>query len=146
MRTERIWLMVNRRTILAFAAAMFIGVFGARADDKDKKHEHHHGPNDGEIAEVGDDADTHLEIVHDQKAGKLTVYVLGKDMKTAVNLSEAPKLNLKSKKGNKQLEMTGKDSKWEATDDLLKEEADGRIQVKLADGKKYNVKLEHHHH
>lgn len=139
--------MVNRRSVLALAAALFIGVFGARADDKDKKHDHdhHHGPHDGEIAEVGDDADTHLEIVHDEKAGKLTVYVLGKDMKTPVNLAEAPKLNLKSKKGNKQLEMTGKDSKWEATDDLLKEEPDGRVQVKLADGKKYNVKLEHHH-
>lgn len=137
--------MVNRRTVLAFAAALCLGIFGLNAGEKKEEHAHHHGPHDGEIAEVGDDNDTHLEIVHDEKAGKLTVYVLAKDMKTPVNLAEAPKLNLKSKNGNKQLDMTGKDSQWEATDELLKEEPEGRVQVKLADGKKYNVRLVHHH-
>jgi len=49
---------------------------------------------------------------------------------------------LKTKAGNKQLEMKGADSKWEITDDVLKEEPNGRMVVVLPDGKKYNVKLE----
>jgi hypothetical protein len=137
--------MISRRIFLSVATALCLTVSTLSAGEKKNEHDHHHGPHDGEIVEVGDDKRTHIEIVHDEKAGKLTIYVFGKDMKTAVNIADAPKLNLKSSKGNKQLEMSGKDSQWEATDELLKEEPNGRVQLKLADGKKYNVRLDHHH-
>ncbi|MCZ7648061.1 MAG: hypothetical protein M5U26_22845 [Planctomycetota bacterium] len=101
----------------------------------------------------GDPGDTHAELVHDHAGGKLTLYLLAKDMKSPVAIKEAPKLNLKAKDGNKQLEMKAvepkdeKASQFVAEDESLKADPlAGRISITLDDGKKYNVKLEDHGH
>jgi hypothetical protein len=108
------------------------------------------GLHGGAVLEVGEEA-AHIEVVHDEKAGKLTLYILGKDQKTAVALPEAPKLNLKTDKGNLQLATKavgpkdGAASQFEVTDDALKADPlNGRIALTL-DGKKYNVKLADDH-
>lgn len=137
--------MVNSsKLFVALLGVVALGLFSSvRAEDK-----HGHGgkgPNGGALVEVGDAEDHHVELVHDDKAGKLTVYCVLADFKTPYTPKESLKLNLKTKDGNKQIEMKGKDSKWEATDDVLKEEPSGRIVVVLPDGKKYNVKLEDDH-
>jgi len=91
--------------------------------------------------------------VHDKTAGKLTLYFFLKDLRTTFTVKDAPKLNLKTRDGNKQLELTGAEYKWEVTNDLLKEEPNGpkfaktmlpRLVLVLDDGKKYNVNLDAH--
>jgi hypothetical protein len=134
-----------RRTIGLVAGALLLCVLPLRAEEAKHEHAHGHGPHEGELAEVGDKDDHHVEIKHDDAAGKITLWILAGDAKTIVKIADAPKLNLKSKQGNKQLEMKAAGDGWEASDELLKEEPEGRVQVILADGKKYNVKLEHHH-
>lgn len=142
----------NERLMLSCAV---VALFAGGRLLAEEKHEHKHGekgPRGGELLEVGDKEDTHAELVHDEKAGKLTLYLLAKDLKTAVAIKDAPKLNLKAKDGNKQMDLKAVDakdgaaSKFEATDDALKADPlDGRIAVTLADGKKYNVNLKHEH-
>jgi hypothetical protein len=137
--------MVKSRNLFV-ALLAFIAVGMLSTAHAEEKHVHGgKGPNGGALVEVGDADDHHVEIVHDDKTGTLTVYCLLADQKSPYTPKEAPKLNLSSKAGNKQLEMKGKDSKWEATDDVLKEEPNGRIVVVLPDGKKYNVKIEDEH-
>jgi hypothetical protein len=133
--------MVKTRRTLAVCAVL--AFWGSLVLAEEKPHEHGgKGPHGGSIVEIGDKDDHHVEIVHDEKAGKLTAYFLLADQKTAFSVKDAPKLNLKTKDGNKQLEMKGADSKWEAADDVLKAEPNGRISLTLPDGKKYNVKIE----
>jgi len=133
------------------AACAVLALFaGGRLLAEEHKHEAK-GPHGGEILEVGDKDDHHLEMIHDDKAGKLTLYLLAKDMKTAVAIKDAPKLNLKGKDGNKQLDTKaveakeGAASQFEVTDEALKAEPEGRIAITLADGKKHNVNLKHEH-
>ena len=63
------------------------------ASCSDEKHEEkpgksgaaahgHEGPHGGHILEVGDHV-AHLEVMHDESAGKMTIYVLGPDAKSA---------------------------------------------------------------
>lgn len=116
---------------------------------KKEEHAHEHGPHGGEVLEVGEEI-AHIELVHDEKAGKMTLYILGKDGKTAEAIEEAPMLNVKHKDTQKQIKTTAvnatqnKSSQFEATDEILKEEVEGRIAVTIK-GTKYNVDLEHHH-
>ena len=139
------------KVILCLMAAVMLA---GRAYSEDKKHEHDEkpGPNGGEIQEVGNKEDTHVELKHDHKNGKTTLWILAADVKTPVLIKDAPKVNLKSKDGNKQIEMKpvnakdGAASQWEASDEGFKQDPlDGRIAIKLADGKQYNVKLDAHH-
>lgn len=133
--------MDNRRTfLLAALLTAALPLLSLHAAD-----DHEHGPNGGDLAEVGDKEHNHVEIKHDEKTGTLKLWVIAKDGKTVVAIKDAPKLNLKSKAGNKQIEMKAAGNGWEATDDILKEEPDGRVQIVIGD-KKHNVKLEHHHH
>ncbi len=135
---------------MAKQAKLFLAILGlitlgycasGRAEEKPAHAHGGKGPNGGALVEVGDADDHHVEVVHDEKAGKLTLHCLLADQKTPYTPKEALKLNLKTKDGNKQIVMTGKDSKWEAIDDVLKEEPNGRVVVVLPDGKKYNVTL-----
>ncbi len=38
-------------------------------------HAHVHGPHDGELIELGDE-EYHAELIHDDEAGKVTIYIL----------------------------------------------------------------------
>ncbi len=132
--------------VLAMLAMAVISLTG-RAYSEEKKHEHEHkSPHGGALLEVGAEV-AHLELVHDEKAGKVTLYVLDGEAKNAVPIKDAPKLNIKSKDGNKQIETKSVDakdgmaSKFEATDDALKADPlQGRIVVSIKD-KKYNVDI-----
>lgn len=147
-----------RNNCLALALwAMASVMLAGRAFGGEKKEEHKHedkpGPNGGEIQEIGDKNDTHAELKHDHTNGKTTLWIVGSDLKTLVAIKDAPKINLKAKDGNKQIEMKpvnvkdGAASQWEASDENFKQDPlDGRISIKLPDGKKYNVKLDAHHH
>ena len=117
---------------------------------EEHKHEEHKAPHGGPLLEVGEE-EAHLELVHDEKAGKLTLYLLGKDAKTPVAIKDAPKVNLKTDKGPKQIETKAVEAKdglascFEATDDALKADPlNGRIALTLGE-KKYNVELKHEH-
>ena len=132
---------------VAVLGLVALGLFSVVRAEEKAGHEHgKKGPNGGGLVEVGDADDHHLEVVHDDKAGKLTVYCLLADQKTPYTPKEALKLNLKTKDGNKQFTLKGADSKWEVSDDVLKEEPNGRIVVILPDGKKYNVALAEDEH
>lgn len=133
-------------------ACVALALIAGRLCSEEHKHEHAKAPHGGEWIEVGDKDDTHAELVHDEKAGKLTLYFFAKDQKTPVAIKDAPKINLKAKDGNKQMDMKAVDAKdgaafqYEATDEALKADPlDGRIAITLADGKKYNVNLKHEH-
>lgn len=106
--------------------------------------EHAKPAHGGIILEVGEEA-AHIELVHDAKAGKVTLYIMGADAKTPLALKEAPKLNLKTEKGNAQIAMKGSASTFEATDDALKSDPlKGRISLTVAD-KQYNVDIKDEH-
>ncbi|MDL5055715.1 hypothetical protein QQ056_19485 [Oscillatoria laete-virens NRMC-F 0139] len=144
--------MVSRKHFLAIASVFFLGLSSLLAGEKKHDHDEKPGPNGGEVQEIGDGDDHHVEIKHDKASGKATIWILAKDVKTPVAIKEAPKVNLKSKAGNKQLEMVAVkpadagSAQWEATDDGFKtDHLDGRLQIKLPDGKKYNVNLDAHH-
>ncbi len=134
-----------RKIASAFALAVLALALNFTVKAEDKKPDDHKPQHGGTILEVGEEA-AHIEFVHDDKAGKITLYIMGGDAKTPVALKEAPLLNLKTKAGNKQLTTTGKDATWEAVDAALKEEPNGRIALTLPDGKKYNVTIEEKAH
>lgn len=147
----------QHKLFVALLGMVALGVFSSIQAEEKKKHDDHakKGPNGGELIEVGDAEDHHLEFVHDEKAGKLTFYCLKADVKTPYTPKEALKLNVKTKDGNKQFVLTGADSKWETSDEIFKEVAGApsfekaftpRMVVVLPDGKKYNVTLEEHAH
>ncbi len=88
------------RKISLFFAVAFISVFAlgcandsssnvptstdggnAQQDDHDHDHAHEPGPNGGQIIELGHDHEFHAEIVHDDDAGTVTIYMLDGDMK-----------------------------------------------------------------
>ncbi|MEK7466798.1 MAG: hypothetical protein AAB074_05215 [Planctomycetota bacterium] len=130
---------------------------GIRAgDDKkeEKKEEEHKAPHGGVLLEVGEEV-AHLELVRDEKEGKATIYVLDAKAEKGVAIKDAPKFNLTTKDGARQLvtnavepDKEGLASRFEATDEALKAHAlDGRIAVTI-DGKKYNIDLpkEEHDH
>ncbi len=107
---------------------------------------------EGVVIEVGDEADTHVEIVRDLEKGKFTLYLLKEDRKTPVAIKDLPKINLKTKDGKKQIEMKAvepkeeKASQFEAEDEALRLwKLEGRIALVLGDGKSYQVALEHDH-
>ena len=139
---------------LALLAMATLTLSGSAYSEEKKEHKHEDkpGPNGGEVAEVGDKDDTHAELKHDHKNGKMVLWILASDQKTLIAIQESPKINLKAKDGNKQIEMKpvnlkdGAASQWEASDEGFKQDPlDGRISIKLNDGKKYNINLDAHH-
>ncbi len=78
------------------------------------------GPNGGEIVELGDE-DFHAEVVLDEKKGEMSIYILGRDAKTAKPI-EATELVLSFKHGDK-----SEDFKLVAT----KQEGDAEGQASL---------------
>lgn len=137
-------------TVLVAAA------FGACSRDHDQKSDagaqageaHAHGPHGGHVLELGSAHAAHLEVVHDDRAGTLTIYVLGADSKTALAASKPPELKLNTSSGPKVLATKPKDTSntvFTVTDDALKgKEPEGRISIEV-DGKTYNPDLEHNH-
>lgn len=138
--------MPKMKNLLVAASLMALAFSAGSLYSEEHGHDHAHGapgPHGGELQELGDKEDTHAELVHDQANGKITLYLLGKDQKTPVFVRQTPKVNLKAKEGNKQVEMTA--CQFEASDAGFKADPlDGRIAVTLPDGKQYQVKLDAH--
>lgn len=107
----------------------------------------HEGPHGGHLVEVGDHV-AHLEVMHDEAAGKMTIYVLGPDAKSALTGANAPQVKLTTDAGPKVLSTTaisGEPGAFAVTDQALKVHGpEGRISIAIG-GKNYNPALEHHH-
>ena len=117
-------------------------------------HGHEAGPHGGSIVELGDE-EYHAEVVVDGKSHAMTVYVLGKDAKTATPVAAA---EVTVVVGEKQLvlkavpqdgESAGKSSKFELVDadsvDAIAK--DGFLHANLRaeiDGKQYHGEIDYH--
>lgn len=120
----------------------------ASKPDKPKAATHsHEGPHGGHLLEVGDHI-AHLEVMHDESAGKMTIYVLGADAKSALTGTNSPQIKLSTDSGPKVLSTTaisGEAGAFTATNSALMTHApEGRISIEIG-GKTYNPALEHHH-
>lgn len=129
---------------------VLVAALACRAGDEkkeEKKEEEHKAPHGGVLLEVGEEV-AHLELVHDEKEGKATIYVLDAKAEKTVAIKDAPKVNLMTEDGAKQLvtkaveaDKEGLASQFEVTDDALKADPlKGRISVTIGD-KKYNVDI-----
>lgn len=130
-------------------------------------HEHSHGgghdhgstgPHDGQVVELGNE-DYHAELVHDEKAGMVTIYLLDGTAKNAVAIDAAElTINVKQSGKGRQFKLAaapqegdtaGKSSRFSSDDKELnealdQEDATARLVVEV-DGKSYTGRLEHHH-
>ncbi len=136
----------------------------AEADDHDHDEGHdghghedeHQGPHDGHVIELGRNHEFHAEVVENEEAGMVTVYILDKKMKELAIDQATIVMNLKFDGKGKTFELTavdasdGKASRFDATDRSLFEalhehEATGKIRVTI-NGDPYSGEVEHHHH
>lgn len=82
-------------------------------------------PHGGILLEMGEEQG-HLELIHDPKSGKLSIYVLDGKARNSVMIKDAPKVELKTASEAKQIILKATDSKdgkasqFEASDDALK--------------------------
>ena len=139
---------------LAWMMIPALAIFGACGNDEDA-HDHskdgagghaEHGPNGGELIELGDHV-AHLEVIHDEDAGTVTLYALDAKLKPKP-LSQAPVLNLPTDAAPKQVVATAQgdsNSEWLFSDPALKGEPEGaRLRV-VMDGVTYTPDLPHDH-
>jgi hypothetical protein len=133
-----------------------------KAEKKDAaKDEHAHpteGPHHGSLIELGNE-EYHAELLHDEKAGKVTIYVLDGEAKKTVPIP-AKELTINLKHGGKgeQFKLAaapdmgdpeGKSSRFmsedkELAEDLDAEGAEARLVVEI-NGKSYTGDLAHEH-
>jgi len=124
-------------------------------------HEHAHasaGPHGGSLIEPGEE-EYHAEMVHDDAAGTVTVYVLDSAAKTAVPIDSAEvTINLKHEGRGEQFKLAaapeagdpaGRSSRVvssdaELTEDLDREEAAPQLVMTIND-KQYRGAIEHGH-
>ncbi|MHC4945452.1 MAG: efflux RND transporter permease subunit, partial [Planctomycetota bacterium] len=118
--------------------------------DESGSHDHGQGAHGGALMSVGAHI-ADLEWLHDEQAGKVTIYLTDHDG-GPVAIEVAPKINLVTAEGNKQIVCRGKDAEagkawcFEASDDALKTcELKGRIALKI-EGKPYSVEIALHEH
>lgn len=118
--------------------------------------EEHEGPHGGHVIELGRNHQYHAELVEDEQAGTVTVYMLDKDLKELVIDQPAIVMNLTVDGQAKTFELVaadasaGKASRFEAADRALFEalhehEATGKLRVTI-DGTPYSGEVEHYHH
>ena len=137
------------KTALALLAATALAACSGeeKSEDPAPPGGQAHGPHGGHILEVGAHV-AHLEVLHDEEAGKLTIYVLGPDEKTALPVAKPPQLKLKTSAGPKVIDTKAQDATgavFTVTDAALKgREPEGRISIEV-NGKVYNPDLEHDH-
>ena len=121
--------------------------------------EHAHvGPHEGDIIELGNE-EYHAELVHDHDAESISIYLLGKDVKTPVAIGDAEiTLNLSAGGQPMQVVLTadpqdgdgeGMASKFSvvdaaAIDAIEAEDTTGRLNVTIED-KPYIGKFAHSH-
>lgn len=130
------------------------------ADDGHDEHAHPtEGPHHGKLVELGNE-NYHAEVVHDDEAGTLIVYLLDSAAKNAV-FSEASEVLINIKKGDQPLQFKlgglkrdgqpeGKFSEYSLVEaDLLKALHDEASSAKLSitiNGKPYSGEISHDDH
>ncbi len=137
--------------LLTIAAACMLASCGDdAASGGSGGHAHAQGAHDGALIDVGAGT-AHVEFLHDNKAGTVTLYVTGKDAKTPMKLTFAPELHLETDKGPKVVNTEPVDgaadgaSQFSVTDPLLKmDPLKGRIALKFG-GKTYNPEIQEGH-
>ena len=131
---------------------------GDHADNLHDGHSHaEHGPHDGELIELGR-GEYHAEVVHDDAAGKVTVYLLDGSAKEPVGVAEDElTLNVVAAGKTTQFKLaavpggsTRTNSQFESSDAELGQALDakdlkGRMTVTV-DGKPYSGELTAHDH
>jgi hypothetical protein len=142
------------RTTIALLAATVLGACSGDespiGNDPALSEGHAQGPHGGHILEVGSHV-AHLEVLHDEDAGTLTIYVLGGDLETPLAIATAPQIKLATNDGPKvvktepQEATDGKSTVFTATNAALKGHVHGRVTVEIG-GKTYNPELEHEDH
>ncbi|MCC9608928.1 hypothetical protein LOC68_07800 [Blastopirellula sp. JC732] len=153
--------------LLALSLASFGCTSGGPAPTKGDAHgdhdhgDHEHpseGPHGGSLIELGNE-EYHAELIHDEKAGSVTIYILDSAAKAAIPI-EATELtiNLKHDRMGEQFKVAaapdagdpeGKSSKFVSTDaelaeDLDHEGADAQLVVTI-DGKQFRGAVAHDH-
>lgn len=118
----------------------------------------HEGPHGGSLIEFGDEK-YHGELVHDEKAGTVTVYILDGTAKKSVPIDAAEvTINLKHDGNAEQFKLAakadagdpeGKSSRFvsdekELAEDLDHEGAEPQLVVEI-EGNQYRGKIEHDH-
>ncbi|TWT34853.1 hypothetical protein [Blastopirellula retiformator] len=131
----------------------------SHAEHDHDEHEHPgEGPHGGSLIELGNE-ECHAELVHDEKAKSVTIYILDSAAKAATPI-ETPELtiNLKHDGMGEQFKLAaapessdpeGKSSRFVSTEaelaeDLDHEGADAQLVVTIA-GKQYRGAVEHDH-
>ncbi len=122
-------------------------------------HDHsaeHEGPHGGHVIELGLNHQYHAELVENEDAHAVTVYMLDKDMKELTIDQATITMNLMVDGKAQSYELAaagvagGKASQFNAADKSLFEalhehEASGKLRVTI-DGTPYSGEVEHHHH
>lgn len=129
------------------------------ATKKDGGHAHpEHGPHAGMLIELGEE-EYHGELVHDEKAGTVTVYLLDGAGKNSVGI-EAAEVTINVKQGEKASQFKlaasrestdpeGKSSKFVSSEKALgealdDEKAEAHLVVSIG-GKQFRGKIDAHH-
>jgi hypothetical protein len=122
-------------------------------------HDHAaHGPHEGEIVEIGSDAH-HAEVVHDETAKSVTIYILDSAAKASVPIEaadvtvnvthEGEPMQFKVPASPEADDPAPMTSRFVSTDAALSDELhhahdDATLVVSIS-GKQYRGKLVHHH-
>jgi hypothetical protein len=129
------------------------------ASTADGGHEHAHpgeGPHGGSLIELGNE-EYHAELVHDDAAGTVTIYILDSAAKAAVPIDAGEVTINVSHKGQAEqfklsaasAEREGKSSQFVSSSADLAEELDHEHAtaqlVVTINGKQYRGTIEHHH-
>lgn len=162
---------------LLFCAILVLGVAGCGGDSTDKAasssgaetsappatveagHDHpSEGPHGGSLIELGNE-EYHAELVHDEQAKTVTIYILDSAAKMSVPIDATDvAINLKHEGRGEQFKLAasadqndtqGKSSRFlssevELAEDLDREGAEAELVVTI-DGKPYRGALEHEH-
>lgn len=122
-------------------------------------HEHgeeHEGPHGGHVIELGRNHEYHAELVENEEAGTVTIYMLDKDLKELAIDAPSIVMNLTVDGQAQSFELTaanasdGKASRFEAAgrdlfDALHEHQATGKLRVTI-DGTPHSGDVEHHDH
>jgi len=152
-----------------FAWCLFATALTGCGDDKGKAvvvppagppaHAHaDHGPHDGDLIELGNE-EYHAEMVHDDKAGTLTIYILDGTAKKAVPIAATEiTINVKHDGKPEQFKLAasaqtgepaGQASRFVSSDKALGEHldhaADEKELVLDIAGKQYHAPVKHDH-
>ena len=165
----RTYLPMSRCAAVALSAGLLAGCGGnGKAPVSDSENppavtedEHAHpteGPHGGGLVELGNE-EFHAELVHDDKAETVTIYILDAKAESSVAIDAAElTVNLKHDGKGEQFKLAsapdkedpkGKSSRFVSSDkelaeDLDHEDVDAEL-VATIEGKQYRGKIDHHH-